>query len=131
MSWIAPIALQGRHVYLEPLSMTRHDELATAVRDGELWQLWYTQIPAPDQMRVLIDQRLAQQASGAWLPFAIIDATTNTAVGMTNYIDVDAQNRRLEIGGTWYLRRAQRTARNTECKLLLLRHAFEHLGASP
>lgn len=127
MSWIAPTELQGVHVRLEPLSMARHDELVESVRDGELWRLWYTYVPAPEQVRELIAQRLDQQAKGAWLPFAIIESATNTAVGMTNYMDIDAQNRRLEIGGTWYRRRVQRTALNTECKLLLLRHAFEQL----
>ncbi|MET0984918.1 MAG: GNAT family protein [Steroidobacteraceae bacterium] len=127
MSWSAPLTLKGAHVHLEPLSPARHDELVDALRDGELWQLWYTSVPAPDQLRELIEQRLAQRASGAWLPFAIIEAATGRAVGMTNYIDIDVQNRRLEIGGTWYRRRVQRTALNTECKLLLLRHAFEEL----
>ncbi|HKQ82877.1 MAG TPA: GNAT family protein [Steroidobacteraceae bacterium] len=128
MSWIAPLTLKGTHVHLEPLSPARHDELVDALHDGELWQLWYAIVPTPAELSHLIEQRLAQQASGAWLPFAIIEAATGTAVGMTNFIDIDAPNRRLEIGGTWYRRRAQRTALNTECKLLLLRHAFEQLG---
>ncbi|MET0658374.1 MAG: GNAT family protein [Steroidobacteraceae bacterium] len=128
MGWIAPLTLKGTHVHLEPLSAARHGELVDALRDGELWQLWYTNIPEPSQLGQLIEQRLAQQASGAWLPFVIVEAATGAAVGMTNFIDIDAQNRRLEIGGTWYRRRVQRTALNTECKWLLLRHAFEELG---
>ena len=127
MSWIAPLTLKGTHVHLEPLSPARHDELVDALHDGELWQLWYAIVPTPAELSHLIEQRLAQQASGAWLPFAIIEAATGTAVGMTNFIDIDAPNRRLEIGGTWYRRRVQRTALNTECKLLLLTHAFEKL----
>lgn len=127
MTWPAPITLRGTHSILEPLSHARHDELAEAVRDGELWKLWYTFIPAPEKMREEIDRRLRLQEKGSMLPFAVVDAATNVAVGMTTYMDIDAANRRVEIGSTWYRRKVQRTALNTECKLLLLRHAFESL----
>lgn len=127
MTWLAPITLHGTHVTLEPLSHARHDELVEAVRDGELWKLWYTVIPAPGAMREEIDRRLGLQEKGSMLPFAVVEAATNVAVGMTTYMDIDAVNRRVEIGSTWYRKRVQRTALNTECKLLLLRHAFESL----
>jgi RimJ/RimL family protein N-acetyltransferase len=127
MRWIEPIELKGKHARLEPLSMRHHDELVEAVRDGALWELWYANIPPPEQMRTLISQRLEQQAAGTWLSFAVIATATNAAVGMTNYIDMDPVNRRLEFGGTWYRRSAQGTGINTECKFLLLRHAFETL----
>lgn len=127
MTWPAPITLRGTHVTLEPLSHARHDELVEAVRDGELWKLWYTVIPAPGAMREEIDRRLGLQEKGSMLPFAVVEAATNVAVGMTTYMDIDAVNRRVEIGSTWYRKRVQRTALNTECKLLLLRHAFESL----
>jgi N-acetyltransferase len=127
MTWPAPITLRGTHAILEPLSHARHDELVDAVRDGELWKLWYTFIPAAENMREEIDRRLGLQEQGSMLPFAVVDAATNVAVGMTTYMDVDAANRRVEIGSTWYRKKVQRTALNTECKLLLLRHAFESL----
>lgn len=127
MTWLAPITLHGTHVTLEPLSHARHDELVEAVRDGELWKLWYTVVPAPGAMREEIDRRLGLQEKGSMLPFAVVETATNVAVGMTTYMDIDAANRRVEIGSTWYRKRVQRTALNTECKLLLLRHAFESL----
>jgi RimJ/RimL family protein N-acetyltransferase len=128
MPFLAPVVLTGRNVCLEPLSPDHHDELVAAVQDGELWTLWYTSIPSPDRMRAEIERRLALQQSGSMLPFAVIDRVTQQAVGMTTYMNVDAGNRRVEIGSTWYRRRVQRTALNTECKLLLLTHAFDALG---
>lgn len=128
MTWPTPITLTGAHARLEPLSQSHHDELVEAVRDGELWNLWYTYVPTPDKMRAEIDRRLDLREKGSMLPFAVIDQTTHTAVGMTTYMDIDAVNRRVEIGSTWYRKRVQRTALNTECKLLLLQHAFETLG---
>ena len=127
MSWLQPVTLKGAHAILEPLSLARHDELVEAVRDGELWKLWYTMVPPPERMRAEIDRRLDLQAKGSMLPFAVIDPATKTAVGMTTYMNVDAIHRRVEIGSTWYRKRAQRTPLNTECKLMLLTHAFETL----
>jgi RimJ/RimL family protein N-acetyltransferase len=112
---------------LEPLSQRRHDELIEAVCDGELWKLWYTTVPEPGHMRAEIDRRLALQDAGSMLPFVIVDALTNRAIGMTTYMNIDATHRRVEIGSTWYRHSAQRTAVNTQCKLLLLQHAFETL----
>jgi N-acetyltransferase len=127
MPWPTPITLTGNFVRLEPLSISHHDDLVEAVRDGELWKLWYTFIPTPEKMRAEIDRRLALQADGSMLPFAVVELSSGMAVGLTTYMDVDAANRRVEIGSTWYRNRVQRTALNTECKLLLLRHAFEEL----
>lgn len=127
MPWLTPITLNGTHVRLEPLSQSHHDELVEAVRDGELWKLWYTSVPAPENMRAEIDRRLGLQDKGAMLPFAVIDPATNQAAGMTTYMNVDAIHRRVEIGSTWYRKAVQRTSLNTECKLLLLQHAFESL----
>jgi RimJ/RimL family protein N-acetyltransferase len=128
MSWLSPLILRGSHVSLEPLSHDHHDDLVEAVTDGVLWNLWYTSVPMPDAVHAEIERRLNLQNQSAMLPFAVIENVTNKAVGMTNYMNVDGQNRRLEIGGTWYRKRVQRTAINTECKLLLLRHAFESLN---
>jgi N-acetyltransferase len=125
--WLKPVTLRGAHVILEPLTLDRIDELVEATGDGELWKLWYTSVPSPANMREEIERRLALQRSGSMLPFAVVDAVSNVAVGMTTYMDVDPLNRRLEIGSTWYRKRVQRTMLNTECKLLLLQHAFEQL----
>jgi RimJ/RimL family protein N-acetyltransferase len=126
MPWPEPVSLSGPHVQLKPLSQDHCDGLVEAVKDGELWKLWYTFIPKAEDMRREIDRRLGLQASGAMLPFTVFDADGKIA-GMTTYMNVDAANRRVEIGSTWYARRVQRSALNTQCKLLLLTHAFEKL----
>ena len=126
MPWPEPVTLGGPHAQLKPLSQDHCDALVEAVKDGELWKLWYTFIPKAEDMREEIDRRLALQASGAMLPFTVFDADGKIA-GMTTYMNVDAANRRVEIGSTWYARRVQRSALNTQCKLLLLTHAFEKL----
>ena len=123
----APVTLAGQHVRLVPLDASHHDGLADAVRDGELWKLWYTAVPTPEGMAAEIGRRLALQAAGGMLPFTIFDADDRVA-GMTTYMHVDAVHRRLEIGSTWTRASAQRTALNTQCKRLLLGHAFEQLG---
>jgi RimJ/RimL family protein N-acetyltransferase len=125
MSWLAPITLTGKHVTLEPLSQAHHDDLVEAVKDGELWRLWYTTVPKPEAMRAEIDRRLDLQRTGSMLPFAVRERASGRAVGMTTYMNVDAVYHRVEIGSTWYKKNAQRTLINTECKLLLLTHAFE------
>ena len=122
------MTLAGTHVRLEPLSPAHHDDLVAATRDGELWTLWYTSIPDPAGMAAEIVRRLALQQRGEMLAFAVVDPATGAAVGMTTYMNVDAANRRVEIGSTWYRTGVQRTALNTEAKLLLLGHAFERLG---
>ncbi len=127
MAWLDPVTLSGPHARLQPLAPEHRDELIAAVRDGELWKLWYTAVPAPEQMEAEIARRLALQASGAMLPFTVRDAADAVA-GMTTYMNVDAVHRRVEIGSTWYARRVQRTGLNTQCKLLLLGYAFEALG---
>ena len=127
MGWLEPVILRGTGVTLVPLAAAHHDDLVAAVRDGDLWTLWYTSVPDPAGMAAEIARRLALAAAGSMLPFAVIENATGAAVGMTTYMNVDAVNRRVEIGSTWYRKRVQRTAVNTECKLLLLAHAFERL----
>jgi RimJ/RimL family protein N-acetyltransferase len=126
MPWLNPVSLHGLHARLEPLSPNHRDGLTEAVKDGELWKLWYTSIPKPEDMAKEIDRRLGLQASGAMLPWTAFDADGRIA-GMTTYMNVDTANRRVEIGSTWYAKRAQRSGLNTQCKLLLLAHAFEML----
>jgi RimJ/RimL family protein N-acetyltransferase len=127
MPWLEPVTLSGPHARLEPLSHQHIDGLIEAVKDGELWTLWYTFIPKPEDMGKEIDRRLSLQAAGSMLPFAVFDAGGKIA-GMTTYMNVDAANRRVEIGSTWYAKRVQRSALNTQCKLLLLTQAFDKLN---
>lgn len=130
MTFLSPLqalTLKGRHVTLEPLTKAHADEAREAVQEGEIWRTWYTAIPAPSGVDAEISRRLALQDQGAMLAFAVRDAQQRF-VGMTTYMNVDAGNRRLEIGSTWYRPSAQRTGLNTEAKLLLLGHAFEVLG---
>jgi len=123
---LEPVTLTGTYASLVPLSADHAPALADAARDGELWRLWYTTVPAPDAMTAEIGRRLSLLDAGAMLPFTVLDAA-GTPVGMTTFMNVDAVNDRVEIGSTWYAARVQRTALNTECKLMLLTHAFETL----
>jgi N-acetyltransferase len=126
MAWLEPVTLVGAHARLEPLSHAHIDGLTEAVKDGDLWKLWYTAIPKPENMGKEIDRRLNLLKAGSMLPFTVFDSNGQIA-GMSTYMNVDAVNRRVEIGSTWYAKRVQRTALNTQCKLLLLTHAFEKL----
>jgi N-acetyltransferase len=126
MPWLEPISLHGPHAQLKPLAQDHCEGLTEAVKDGELWKLWYTSIPRAEDMGKEIDRRLGLQAAGSMLPWTVFDADGRIA-GMTTYMNVDAPNRRVEIGSTWYATRVQRSALNTQCKLLLLDHAFEKL----
>lgn len=121
------VTLNGQQISLVPLAHSHHDDLINALNDGELWTLWYTSIPAPDQLRAEIDRRLELQKQGSMLPFAVIEMSSGEAVGMTTFLNIDSVNKRVEIGATWYRKRVQRSPVNTECKLLLLNYAFEQL----
>jgi RimJ/RimL family protein N-acetyltransferase len=125
--FVEPVTLKGRYATLEPLAPEHGEYLRRATADGRLWQLWYTSVPAPDAVEAYIDAALRMRGDLGALPFAVRDNANDEIVGCTRYFNVDAANRRLEIGHTWYATRAQRTAINTECKLLLLTHAFERL----
>ncbi|WP_147917016.1 GNAT family N-acetyltransferase [Ruania zhangjianzhongii] len=120
--------LQHAAVRLERLDQSHREDLAAAVRPGELWRTWYTAIPSPEGMAADIDRRRAEHAAGRVAPWAVIDTSTGTAVGVTTYLNLDQTHRRLEIGSTWLARRAQGTAINPATKLLLLRRAFDELG---
>lgn len=122
-----PVALEGSTVRLEPLSPEHIPELTDAVRDGELWNLWYTRIPAPDAMAAEVESRLQQQAAGSMAPWAIRRLDTGALCGMTTYMNIKAEHRRVEIGSTWLAASAQRTSINAEAKYLLLSRAFEDL----
>jgi RimJ/RimL family protein N-acetyltransferase len=125
--WPPTVTLRGEHATLEPLRRDHAAALAEAVTDGALWNLWVTSVASPDDMTADVERRLGLRAQGACLPFTVFAAGCDDPVGMTTYMNIDAVNRRLEIGATWYRQAVQRTPLNTECKLLLLRHAFEEL----
>lgn len=128
MSWLQPVTLRTPRATLVPLHHDHHDGLVEAARDGELWKLWYTRIADPQSMRADIERRLGLQARGSMLPFTVIDNETGHVAGMTTYMNVDAEHRRVEIGSTWYRKSVQRSSLNTHCKLALLGHAFDTLG---
>ena len=109
---------------LSPLSLDHLGDLQEACEDGQLYNLWYTMIPRPEDMKAEIERRLALQKTGAMLPFSVQTPDGKT-VGMTTFMNVDATNRRVEIGSTWYRKAVQRSFLNTEAKLMMLTHAFE------
>ena len=126
--WAATAALQGKHVSLEPLSLEHVPGLQEAARDGELWNLWFTSVPHPESTLQYVEQALALREQGKTMPFVVRDAN-GVVVGSTRYGNIESDHKRLEIGWTWYAARVQRTALNSEAKLLLLSNAFETLGA--
>jgi len=128
MPFVEPVTLKGKYATLEPLAREHEADLRRAAADGELWRLWYTSVPAPDKTAPYIDAALRMREDLGAMPFVVRDNATGDIVGCTRYFNVDAANRRVEIGHTWHAKRAQRTAINTECKLLLLTHAFEMLA---
>lgn len=127
-NWAQTGELKDRHVSLEPLAIEHVASLQEATRDGELWQLWFTSVPSPETTQQYVEQAISLCEQGKAMPFAVRDAS-GVIVGSTRYGNIDADHKRLEIGWTWYAQRAQRTALNTEAKLLLLSNAFETLGA--
>jgi N-acetyltransferase len=123
-----PVTLEGTIVRLEPLGPQHAAGLREAMKDGRLWELWYTIVPEPDAVAAWIDTAISQQAEGKALAFAVVRRRDGAVVGSTRYMNVEPVQRRLEIGTTWYAKSAQRTGLNTQCKRLLLAHAFEALG---
>jgi RimJ/RimL family protein N-acetyltransferase len=122
-----PTVLEGHGVRLEPLARDHHDGLVAAARDGELWTLWFTSVPEPEQAHAYISAALAGQEAGHMLPWVVRELASGSIVGTTRYHDVATAIGRVEIGYTWYARRCQKTHVNTACKLLLLGHAFDGL----
>ena len=127
MRFVEPITLTGTHASIEPLGREHEEALQRAVADGELWRLWYTTVPPPEKMGQYIAIALDMRERLDAMPFVIREKSSGEIVGCTRYFNVDATNRRLEIGHTWYSKRVQRGPINTECKLMLLTHAFEKL----
>jgi len=128
---IAPITLTGKFVRLEPLSEGHVPALIVAARDENIWRYMLYGYPDNEKkMLTLVRDLLQRQANGTDLPFAVIHLASGRAIGMTRYLEIRPEHRALEIGGTWYATEFQRTAVNTECKYLMLRHAFEALGCT-
>jgi N-acetyltransferase len=127
--WARPVTLTGERVRLEPLAAAHTEELVAAASDGRLWELWYTSVPAPEAMAADVARRLAETDAGTLVPFTVRRADTGAVIGSTNYLNIEPEAPRLEIGGTWNAASAQRSGTNSESKLLLLGHAFEVLGA--
>ncbi|MDM3871463.1 GNAT family N-acetyltransferase [Porticoccus sp. W117] len=126
-NWINPITLSGDHVILEPMSSDHVMALQQASADGELWRLWYTHIPEPDKTADYVNEALAAQQRREMLPFVVRHKASGQVIGSTRFCNIDNVHRRVEIGYTWYAKSFQRSAVNSECKLLLLQHAFEAL----
>jgi RimJ/RimL family protein N-acetyltransferase len=126
----SPVTLEGHGVRLVPLSPDHVAGLQAAAADGELWTLRITSVPEPEHAGAYVATALQGQADGHMLPFAVTDAASGAILGTTRYHDIVPALARLEIGYTWYGRSRQRTHVNTACKLLLLEHAFQALGAA-
>lgn len=123
-----PVTLEAHGVRLEPLAPAHEPGIAAAAEDGALWELWYTSVPRPEELRAYIEAALAGQRGGHMLPWAVRELASGAIVGSTRYHDIVAAIDRVEIGYTFYGRSWQRSHVNTACKVLLLEHAFETLG---
>ncbi len=129
MITVAPITLEGHGVRLEPMAPAHAPSLAAAASDGRLWELWITSVPDPGSVDAYVAQALDGLRAGHMLPWVVRELSTGALVGSTRYHDIVAEIDRVEIGYTWYAARWQRSHVNTACKLLLMTHAFESLGA--
>lgn len=125
-----PVVLEGHGIRLEPLSPEHRAGLVKAASNGELWNLWFTSVPAPGATLTYIDEALEGQRDGHMLPWAVRDLSDNAIAGSTRFHDIVPPIDRVEIGYTWYAERCQRSHVNTTCKLLLLEHAFDQLGCA-
>ena len=126
-NWLDEIELEGDLVKLIPLQRIHRDELLEAAADGELSKLWFTSVPSEKTIDAYIDFALSEYENNKALPFVVFDKMTEQVIGTTRFCNATPQYKRLEIGYTWYAKRAQKTGINTECKYLLLTHAFENL----
>lgn len=124
-AWITPITLHGQLITLVPLAAPHASGLIEAASDGTLWNLWFTSVPAPDKTAAYIEHAEQLGELGLACAFAVVENSSGRILGSTRFCNIDADNRRVEIGYTWYRQSVQRSGVNTECKLLLLGHAFE------
>jgi RimJ/RimL family protein N-acetyltransferase len=129
MHWIQPVTLNGELVTLKPMLRSHKNELLGAIADGDLSSLWFTSIPSENTIDTYFNTAESEQINGFCMPFVVEENATGKLIGATRYCNIEAANNRLEIGYTWYSKSYQRTGVNTECKLLLLTHAFETMHA--
>jgi RimJ/RimL family protein N-acetyltransferase len=127
---VEPTTLLGKSVRLEPLRIEHVGPLAHVGLDPSLWRWIPNPVATADDMRTYVLTALDEQKKGVSVPFAIVDLISGQVIGSTRYANIEPAHRRLEIGWTWLTPSFQRTAANTEAKLLLLTHAFEKLGAN-
>jgi RimJ/RimL family protein N-acetyltransferase len=127
---IAPVALTGRFVRLEPLTRGHVDALARFAYEPSIWTWMPTPVTDRATLEAWVDDALAGERAGTMLPFATVLSAEHLVVGSTRYLNIAARDGRMEIGATWIAAPHQRSAVNTEAKYLMLRHAFETLGAT-
>lgn len=128
-NWLNEITLEGNLVTLIPLKPEHKSALLEASSDGELWNLWFTGVPSKNSIDAYLEFAFSEQTAGRALAFVVVDKQTKKLIGSTRYCNADNLNHRVEIGYTWYAKSYQKTGVNTECKYLLLQHAFENLNA--
>lgn len=126
---VGDIILEQGDIKIVPLKSIHRDGLLEAAKDGKLWELWYTTVPDSETLENYVKTALDEKAKKTSLPFVVIHKSSKKIIGATRYMNIDLNNRRLEIGHTWYAASYQRTGTNTTCKFLLLQHAFENLDA--
>ncbi len=127
--WIEPITLKGKYATLEPLAADHASELGEASKDGELWKLWFTGVPSPEIVKTYVEDALTMFDRHTAMSFIIRDNKSGKIIGSTRFCNIEEHSQRAEIGYTWYAKSYQRSPINTECKLMLLTHAFEQLEA--
>ena len=127
--WVEPVTLEGSVVTLEPMSVTHLSGLTEVGLEAEIWRWTLSAVTTPGEMRALVEAALAAAAAGTEVPFVTVERSSGRVIGSTRFLSMDARHRRLEIGYTWIAPAWQGTAANTEAKLLMLRHAFDNLGA--
>lgn len=125
---VQPILLEGQWVHLEPLTLDYTEALLSVSQYEEIWQYFPSSLITRDKMCAWLSDTLAAQQAGTALPFVIVQRNPERVIGSTRYMNIVPHDRGLEIGGTWLTPDVWRTPINTECKYLLLQHAFEHLG---
>ena len=130
MAFVEPVVLRRNGLRLEPLGLEHEEGLRAAAQDGELWKIRVTSVPEPENTKLYIEQALTMRAAGNRMAFAVVDEATGKVLGCTSYHDIVPALKRVEIGYTWYAQSVQRTHVNSTCKLTLLTHAFETLGAA-
>ena len=130
MAFVESVDLSGYGVAITPLALEHEAGLRAAASDGALWSLRVTSVPEPENTRQYIEDALAMRSAGNRFAFAVLDQPGGKVIGCSSYHDILPAVKRVEIGYTWYAKSRQRTSVNTACKLMLMTHAFDTLGAA-